>query len=107
MSEYAVLYYVGYGYLLWCLYLAVMALKQRWSTLSIPVRAISLPLLGVALFVDLTFNMIASIPFADMPQEFTFTQRMKRYIDDDWGWRASVARVVCKHMLNPFDAEHC
>jgi hypothetical protein len=105
MSDF--LYYIGAGYLLWCLFLAVISLKDSWKELSITVKVMSLPIVGVALVVDVLFNIVSSFVFADIPREFMFTSRLQRYIATGDGWRYVVAKWICRELLDPFDSGHC
>ena len=84
-----------------------MALKQRWNQLPLDIKILSIPAVVIALVVDVSFNILATIPFVDAPREWTFTSRMKRYKElsnDDW--RSILAYGICRR-LNLFDSEHC
>lgn len=102
------------AYLLWVLFLAVMALQHAWSRLPSLVRALAVPAVVVAIALDVAFNLLASIPFADLPREWTLSQRMGRYklsyTNGRLGavWRAKVAQWVCANLLDPFEiGGHC
>ena len=98
---------VAAAYLLWLLFLAVMALQHAWPSLPVLVRALAVPAVVVAIVLDVAFNLAASIPFADLPREWTLSQRMGRYKAGS-GWRCRIARWVCANLLDPFDiGGHC
>lgn len=94
-------------YVLWVLFLAVMALRHAWPALPIFTRALAVPAVLVALVLDVVFNLLATALFWDWPREATFSQRMGRY-KQAGGWRAVVARLICANLLDPFDiGGHC
>lgn len=96
------------GYVLWVLFLAVMALRHAWPGLPAFTRALAVPAVAVAILLDIAFNIAASMVFMDFPREATFSQRMSRYKRDDAGWRCRAARWVCANLLDPFDiGGHC
>ena len=110
----AALLLLGYAYLLWALFIAVMALRWAWYRLTLPVKVLAAPLVLVAFTADLVFNLMATVPFIDLPREATFSQRMGRYKATviggkiGQGWRAAVARWVCSTLLDPFEiGGHC
>lgn len=99
-----------YAYILWLLFLAVMALKAKWAVLPTGVRILAAPAVLVALLMDVIFNRtIACLLFLRLPSkgEWTFSQRVgnyKRRID----WRAPLADWICSNLLDPFEAGgHC
>ncbi len=104
---FAVLAALAVAYVLWVMFLAVMALQHAWPRLPGPVRALAVPAVLVAIALDVAFNLLASIPFADLPREATFSQRMGRYKAGS-GWRCRVAQWICRNLLDPFDiGGHC
>lgn len=103
----AALIFAALAYLLWVLFLAVMALQHAWARLPGLVRALAVPAVAVAIALDIAFNLLASVLFADLPREWTFSQRMGRYKRGD-DWRAAVARWCCANLLDPFEiGGHC
>ena len=106
----AALIALGYAYLLWLLFLVVMALMHAHQRGVLPPLALVLavPAIILAVLLDIGLNLVATIPFADRPQEITFSQRMGRYKQAGTGWRAAVARWICANLLDPFDiGGHC
>lgn len=98
-----------YIYLLWLLFLAVMALKWKWSSLPKAVRAIAAPAVIVAVFLDVLFNItIGTILFLDLPHQWTFSQRIGSY-KARFDWRSPLAAWICANLLDPFevDGAHC
>ena len=103
----ALLISLGLAYVLWVMFLAVMALKAAWKVLPVEIKVIAVPAVTVAILFDVAFNVVSSILFADMPREWTFSQRVGRY-QKEGGWRALIAKWICSRLLDPFDAgEHC
>ena len=117
-----------YAYVLWLLFLAVMALQWRWHALPRAVKAIALPAVIVAVVLDVLFNFTVGcvvflklpepkewgidlhvmwVPFVPVGMEWTFSQRVGNYkkrID----WRAPLANWICTNLLDPFEAGgHC
>lgn len=96
------------AYTLWVLFLAMMALKHSWTSLPPIVKALAVPAVAVAIVLDIAFNLAATLPFADLPAEWTFSQRMGRYKAKGFGWRARAAQCVCSNLLDPFEiGGHC
>ena len=90
-------------YALWVFYLAVMNLRQAKGKLSKAVLVIALPILGIAYAIDVLVNvLLATILFVDLPREWTFSNRLERYLDGS-DWRAAAALWIAVHMLDPFD----
>lgn len=103
----AALLITGYAYTLWVLFLAVMALKHAWDSLPMIVKVLAAPAVLVAYLLDVGLNLLATIPFADSPEEWTFSRRMGRY-KRSASWRTPVAGWLCANLLDPFDiGGHC
>lgn len=103
----AALTVLALAYVLWVLFLCVMALKHAWPRLTPFTRACAIPAVVVAILLDIVFNVLATVPFFDPPAEWTFSQRMGRY-KGETGRRAAVARWVCSTLLDPFEiGGHC
>lgn len=107
-----ILAYVALAYVLWVLFVAVMAFKAAWNRLSPLVKAFALPVAVIAILLDIIFNALMSIPLLELPQEWTFSQRMGRYMS--WSaerpkvWKVRLARWVCYNVLDPFEVGgHC
>ena len=103
------LYVIGVALLplvTWILYLAVMMLKQKRSTLPKVTKAFGWIVFGIGWIFDLVFNLLASILFADIPQELMFTDRVSR-LKKTTGWRSKLAHWFCNNLLEPFDPGHC
>ena len=99
--------FAAIAYVLWVLFLCVMALKHAWPLLTPFTRAAAIPAVLVAILLDIAFNGLATVLFLDWPAEWTFSQRMGRY-KGETGWRAAVARWVCSTLLDPFEiGGHC
>lgn len=103
----AVLEIALYSYVLWVLFLAVMALYAVWRTLPIVTKVLAVPAVAVAVVMDIGLNLIATIPFIDLPHELTFSQRMGRYLNNP-SWRTPIAKWICANLLDPFQTGgHC
>lgn len=107
-----ILTYVTLAYVLWILFVAVMAFKAAWNLLHPLVKLLAVPIVTVALILDVIFNALMSLPLLELPQEWTFSQRMSRYLA--WSevrprvWQVKLARWVCHNVLDPFEVGgHC
>lgn len=97
-----------YAYILWLLFLAVMALKAAWPRLPLVVRSIAIPAVLVAVAMDVLFNItIGAVLFLEYPKQWTFSQRVGSY-KKRADWRAPLASWICANLLDPFEAGgHC
>ena len=97
-----------YAYLLWVLFLAVMALQNKWHDLPKTIQVLAIPAVLLAVTLDVLFNItIGTLLFLDLPRQYTFSQRVGSYkqrID----WRQPLAVWICSNMLDPFEiGGHC
>lgn len=93
----------------WLLYLAVMSLKRARGELHGPIKVIGYAIAFIGVVIDVIYNVIiGSIIFFEIPKELLFTARCDRHIPQKT-WRGSLARWICKYMLDPFDkgGKHC
>jgi len=96
-----------YSYIMWVLFLAVMSLYAAWSKLPIVTKALAVPAALIAVAMDIGLNLVATIPFLDLPHELTFSQRMGRYKHNP-SWRTPIACWICANLLDPFQVGgHC
>ena len=95
---------LGALYLMWALFLAVMCLATAKAAgkLGHVATVIGAPLLLLALALDVCINLLSSIPFADLPREWTFSQRLSRYLPRA-DWRGRAALWIGANLLDPFD----
>lgn len=93
--------------ILWVLFLAYLPLKANFKTLRPEVKFVGGVVITVGLVVDVTFNLLASIPLREWPQEWTLSQRCGRLKRGD-GWPAKVSIYLCEVWLDPFEnGGHC
>jgi hypothetical protein len=96
-----------YTYVMWVLFLAVMSLYAAWKTLPLVTKILAVPAVLIAVLMDVGLNIIATVPFLDLPQEWTFSQRMGRYKRNK-SWRTPIACWFCSNLLDPFQVGgHC
>lgn len=96
------------AYVLWVLYLAVMNLLRVHNDgkLSKFNYYMSMPLLAVALVIDIAFNFIfGTIGFLQWPsrKHLTLSARMDDLILNGSGWRKRNAIWFVRVLLEPFD----
>lgn len=54
-------------------------------------------------FWDVWCNILCTIVFLDMIQEFTVSERLQRLVDGKYGWRRTLAIWFAVTLINPFD----
>lgn len=93
------------AYLLWVCYLALCNVYRvkREGKLTKLQLVIASPLLLFGGLLDVAFNLVVgTVLLADVPQEWTLSQRLSR-LNDDQGWRGKFARWAGEVLLDPFD----
>jgi hypothetical protein len=91
-------------YILWFFYLAIMNLKRAKESgkLNKTATYLGAPLLVIGYILDFLVNIFLTIPFLELPHEFTVTARLKRHVCHSIGWRKSLACFFIP-LLDPFD----
>ena len=108
-------FYIGLVYATWLFFLAIMALLSARNNgkLTKVSEIMAYPLLVVGWLLDFSLNMVSSLPFLDLPQEWLLTIRCDRYlsIPNPTGlnrYRQRLARWLCQNLLDPFQSGgHC
>lgn len=93
-------------YMLWVMYLAVMALKRARDSgkLSKPAMVLGYPLLFIGLVLDALVNItLGSVLMLELPREWLVTARLTRHINTGSGWRKKLALWVTATLLDAFD----
>ena len=109
------LVYLALMYATWIAFLSIMALKSARDNgkLTKMSEVLAIPLLAVGWLLDFSLNMVSSLPFLDLPQEWLLTIRCDRYLSiaNPSGlnrYRQRVARALCQNLLDPFQSGgHC
>jgi hypothetical protein len=70
------------------------------------VRAFAYLALGIGLVLDTALNVMLSIVFWELPQEFLTTKRVIRLKRQGNDWQKSCSNWLCKQ-LNALDSNHC
>lgn len=94
---------------MWSQYLAVMNMKRNHKKLTLTAKLWAYPIAAAALISDVLFNFIfGTVAFIELPQEWLFTYRCSRHLNDS-GWRGKIARWFCRNFMDPFDPDgrHC
>jgi uncharacterized membrane protein len=110
IATFFLLFIMGW-FVLWVLFLAVMALKRARDEGRIkkadPPYYLGIVVLSIGYVVDCVMNILASVVFFEPPMETTVSARCKRHLNDE-GFRGAIARWLCQNLLNPFDiGGHC
>ena len=108
-------FYLALMYATWIAFLSIMALKSARDNgkLTKTSEVLAAPILLVGWLLDFSFNVVSSIPFLDLPQEWLLTIRCDRYlsIPNPTGldaYRQKFARWLCQNLLDPFQSGgHC
>ncbi len=109
------LVYLGLLYGTWFAFLAIMALKSARDNgkLTKTASILAIPILIFGWLLDFSLNIVSSLPFLDLPQEWLLTIRCDRYlsIPNPTGlnrYRQRLARWLCQNLLDPFQSGgHC
>jgi hypothetical protein len=106
---------VALAYATWFAFLAVMALLSARNNhkLTRTSEVLAVPILIVGWLLDFSLNMVSTVAFLDLPQEWLLTIRCDRYLSivNPSGlnrYRQRVARALCQNLLDPFQSGgHC
>jgi len=90
---------------LWTFFLAYTALKPKWDTLRIEVKIAGGVVVLVGVLIDIGLNWTFGL-ILGVTKDLTLSQKCKR-IGKGAGWRANVAKYICRNWTNPFDPGHC
>ena len=106
------LYVLAFLWAFWAMYVLVMGIyRAHLAKRLTPVTlALSLPFVALGYVMDVLANVtIASVVFIETPREMLVTDRLKRHIEQDNGWRQSLASYICDNLLDVFDpsGNHC
>lgn len=98
-------------WLLYVFYSAVMHFKRARDAgqMGWPMKVLAYPALLVGLVLDALVNLtVCTVLFLEFPREWLVTSRLSRHAKAD-GWRGSIARWVCVHLLDALDpsGRHC
>lgn len=96
----------------WLIFLAIMALKSAYTANLFPKWGVTfwvaVPWLLIGLVLDAGLNLAMSLPLLDLPREPLFTGKCERLIAEGAPWKANFCLWVCRHFLDPFQANgHC
>lgn len=106
---YVILGIIVFTFFTWRMYLSVMNLMRVKETLTTETKCFAYPLAAIGVIADFLYNVIVgTILFLELPQELLLTKRLKRHIGNE-DWQGSIARRLCRHLLDPFDPKgtHC
>ena len=97
-------------YGLWILFLAVMSIKRARldKELTTIARILSYPIIYLTLVVDILVNVfVFTFVFMELPREVLVSQRLRKHIIRDDGWRTVYAKWLCANLLDIFDPTGC
>ena len=107
------------GLTVWAYFLIAMKLKwandrNKIKSKFLRFNAYLLLSTGAPIYIFLNI-VVATIIFIDLPREWQFTKRCRRYIKGETGWfeitrkwRKKAATWICRVFLDPFDeGSHC
>lgn len=99
---------------LWYLYLIVMGLyrARMMGRLSNGALVLGAPAILVGVLLDWLVNLLSSIVFRELPSKPTelLTERLTRYLNGPKCRNQHWAKIICWHLLDPFDSSpdgHC
>jgi hypothetical protein len=97
----------AFFYTLLLLYLAAMNL-YRAHKLGLMTKlgyVVFSPILVVGLVFDFIGNLFFTIPFLQLPREWTITTRLRKIVRGTSEWRIRIAKWIARHFLDPFDPD--
>lgn len=109
----------GITYIFYC---AVMKIRDVWDELHIVIKVLVIPFAFAGLMLDVVVNLVVGslLSLADphidirrgyiifeLPHEFLFTARLKRWKNASGTRRQRIANFLCDRGLNPIDPHHC
>lgn len=101
-------YLVAAPYLLWCDFVAVMALKRarNLGLLTKPALALGSWVLIRGYFNDLFVNVVhMTLLLGELPRELTVTSRIKRHVASGAGYRYRVCLRLRTELLDNIDPD--
>lgn len=103
---YALGAFVACTFIFWIIFVGVMSLQKRKKQLIAGIAFYSM--LSIGFIIDVLYNFtFGSLVFWEWAKELTLSQRMTRHIRGEDSWRKSVATWICKHLVEPWDFNHC
>lgn len=102
--------YLALLYVTWIFFLAVMSVKAAKDVGNLPkvTLVLAYPMYITALLLDFTLNMASTFVFLERPHDLLLTHRCDRHLIESDGWRWSLARAICRYLLDPFQVGgHC
>jgi hypothetical protein len=93
----------------WALYLAIMNLARVRDQLHPVAKVHAYLLLFVGYPMDAILNLVFCLVIWRRPRDLLFTGTLKRTLNNEDGWRETVAAWVCRNLLDQFDpkGKHC
>lgn len=92
---------------LFILYKKVMWLRARRDSLTVFQKLWGYPFVWFSFLMDVLYNIFyATFKYKDLPREFLFTSRLKRYKAGEDNWKKWEAEYIC-YILNQYDEGHC
>ena len=92
-------------YLLWLHFVAIMHLKHMRAAgiLTRSQRAFGYPALVIGLLLDLAVQLVITLPFLELPREWTVSGRLWRLSNGKPGWRQKLALTLRTALLDTAD----
>lgn len=90
---------------LWVFFTAAMRLKmvRDAGKLTTGMKVFGYPLIAIGLTIDFLLQIIFSIPFLELPKEFTVSGRLWRLSNGADGWRKKFATFLRTQFLDAID----
>jgi len=98
--------FITWAYALFASFLIYASVRRAWHSLKPVVKLLLIPFM-VLWLLDVGFNFIfGTMMFLELPRQWTLSARCALH-KRDYGFRGTLARAICNHLLNPFDPNHC
>lgn len=94
--------------ILWVLFTNIMVWKEKEHFIPTWLKFFLYPIVAVAYILDVLFNWIfGTVLFLQLPKKPTLSERLRRILLTEDGWRWGLAFHICKHYIEPWDQGHC
>ena len=89
-----------------------VSIYRQWvkGTLNLLNKVLFAPVLVIFIFLDFLINVLLIFIMGFPPKNtYTISSRFETYRKQNYGWKSSVATLVCEKLLNTVDptGQHC
>ena len=101
-----------FTYLFYLGFALSVSIYRQWikGTLNVLNKILFAPVLIIFIFLDFLINILLILVMGVPPKGgYTISSRFELYRKQNYGWKSSVATLVCEKLLNTVDptGQHC